>query len=44
MNNLTAYGRKYISKYLRDYAAGKLRFSEVIAILDACFKQRLNIN
>ena len=44
MNNLTNYGKRYISKYLRDYAAGKLHFSELIVILDVCFKQRLNIN
>lgn len=40
MNNLTYYGKHFLNKYLRDYAAGKLRFSEVLAILDCCFKVR----
>ena len=44
MSNLTNYGKRYISKYLRDYAAGKLQFSEVLAILDICFEQRLNVD
>ena len=44
MNNLTKYGKSYLSKHLQNYAAGKLRFSEVLAILDICFEQRLNVD
>ena len=37
MSNLSDYGKKYLGKCLRDYAAGKLCLTEVKAYLNCCF-------
>jgi hypothetical protein len=37
MNNITAFGNKHLSTYLRDYAAGSITFKVACAYIACCF-------